>query len=201
MTRSPLNVARVAAALAAGAAALATSVPAQAQTALSGSAYFGASAGRSKSDIDCTGALTCDTNATGWKVFGGYLFHPNFGVEGSWYQSGKSTFSAATSGTTATGEYKSRGFGLYALAQAAQGPWSGFVKLGAVSARATGSARVSDISGSVSETHTQVGWGAGVGYDFTRNFGTRLEFERNRTELLGEKINVDLVTLGLLARF
>ena len=201
MTRSIFTAARVAAGLLAAATLAVTALRAQAQMAFTGNAYFGGSVGRSKSDIDCTGTLTCDTRATGWKVFGGYLFHPNFGVEGSWYQSGKSNFSAAVEGLTATGEFKSRGFGLYALAQAAQGPWSGFVKLGAVSARATGSASVSDISGSVSETHTQVGWGAGLGYDFTRNFGARLEYERNRAELLGEKVNVDLLTLGLLARF
>jgi OOP family OmpA-OmpF porin len=201
MTRSIFTAAHVAAALLATVTLAGVASPAHAQVAFSGNAYFGASAGRSKSDIDCTGTLTCDTSATGWKVFGGYLFHPNFGVEGSWYQSGKSSFSAAVEGLTATGEFKSRGFGLYALAQAAQGPWNGFVKLGAVSARATGAARVADISGSISETHTQVGWGAGVGYDFTRNFGARLEVERNRAELLGEKVNVDLVSLGLLARF
>lgn len=165
-------------------------------------AYAGASAGRSKADIDCTGTLTCDTSATGWKVFAGYMFHPNFGVEGAWFDMGKAKFSAAvTGGPDAFGEFKGRGFGLYALGQASQGPWSGFIKAGITSTRATGSARVADISGSLSETHTNFGWGMGGGYDFTRNFGARLEFERARAELLGEKVNIDLVTLGLLARF
>lgn len=165
-------------------------------------AYAGASAGRSKADIDCTGTLTCDTSGTAWKIFAGYMFHPNFGVEGAWFDQGKAKFTApVTGGPDAYGEFKGRGFGLYALAQANQGPWSGFVKAGVVSARATGSASVSGISGSVSETHTNFGWGAGGGYDFTRNFGARLEFERARAELLGEKVNIDLVTLGLLARF
>lgn len=164
--------------------------------------YAGVGAGRSKADIDCTGTLTCDTSATGWKFFAGYMFHPNFGVEGAWFEQGKAKFSAAIpDGPDAFGEFKSRGFGLYALAQANQGPWSGFIKAGVASTRATGSARVADISGSVRETHTNFGWGVGGGYDFTRNFGTRLEFERARAELLGEKVNIDLVTLSLLARF
>lgn len=164
--------------------------------------YAGVAGGRSNADIDCSGTLTCDRNATAWKAFGGYQFHPNFGAEAAYYRQGTATLTALIGeGATGSGDFKGHGMGVYALALAREGAWSVFGKLGAVSSKVTGVARVADLSQSVSERHTAAAWGGGIGVDFTRNFGGRLEFERVRAELLGERINVDLVTAALVGRF
>ena len=164
--------------------------------------FAGISAGQSRADIDCTGTLTCDRSDTAWKLYGGYMFHPNFGGQAEIYRQGRAKFSAALAdGTVATGEFKGEGVGLYALAMAKDGIWSVFGKAGVHSSRITGAARVQDMSASRRETHTHFGWGAGMGVDWTKNFGARLEYERLRGRLMGESVDVDQVTAGLVARF
>jgi OOP family OmpA-OmpF porin len=164
--------------------------------------YAGIGVGQSRADIDCTGTLTCDRTDTAWKLYGGYLFHPNFGGQAEVYRQGRAKFSASLGdGTTATGEFKGEGVGLYGLAIARDGIWSVFGKAGVLSSRITGAARIQDLSASRRETHTHFGWGAGVGVDWTKNLGARLEYERLRGRLLGDSVDVDQVTAGLVARF
>ena len=164
--------------------------------------FAGIGVGQSRADIDCTGTLTCDRTDTAWKLYGGYMFHPNFGGQAEIYRQGRAKFSASLGdGTTATGEFKGEGVGLYGLAIARDGIWSVFGKAGVLSSRITGAARIQDLSASRRETHTHFGWGAGVGVDWTKNLGARLEYERLRGRLLGDSVDVDQVTAGLVARF
>ena len=65
----------------------------------------------------------------------------------------------------------------------------------------SGTVRVADLGTSQRETHTHLGCGAGVGVDWTKNFGARLEYERLRSRLQGESVDVDQVTAGIVARF
>jgi opacity protein-like surface antigen len=51
------------------------------------------------------------------------------------------------------------------------------------------------------ETHSHFGWGAGVGVDWAKNLGARLEYERLRSRLQGVSVDVDQVTAGIVARF
>ena len=164
--------------------------------------YAGIGIGQSRADIDCTGTLTCDRTDTAWKLYGGYMFHPNFGGQAEIYRQGRANFSASLGdGTTATGEFKGEGVGLYGLAIARDGIWSVFGKAGVLTSRITGAARIQDLSASRRETHTHFGWGAGMGVDWSKNLGARLEYERLRGRLLGESVDVDQVTAGLVARF
>lgn len=164
--------------------------------------FAGIAAGSSRADLDCAGTLTCDRNDTAWKLYGGYMFHPNFGAQAEAYRQGRAKFTASLAdGSVATGEFKGEGVGLYGLALAKDGIWSVFGKAGVLSSRVTGAARVQDISGSRRETHTHFGWGAGMGVDWTKNIGARLEYERLRGRLLGESVDVDQVTAGIVARF
>lgn len=168
----------------------------------SAQAYAGLGVGSSRADIDCSGTLSCDRNDTAWKLYGGYMFHPNFGAQAEVYRQGRARFSAALAdGSVGFGEFKGEGVGLYGLALARDGIWSVFGKAGLLSSRITGAARVQDLTGSHRETHTHFGWGAGMGVDWTKNFGARLEFERLRGRLLGESVDVDQVTAGFVARF
>ena len=167
-----------------------------------GQSFVGLSAGTSRADIDCTGALTCDRSGTAWKLYGGQMFHPNFGAQAEIVRLGRARFSGSLADSTvASGELKGEGIGLYGLAVAREGIWSVFGKAGLLTSRMSGTVRVADLGTSQRETHTHFGWGAGVGVDWTKNFGARLEYERLRSRLQGESVDVDQVTAGIVARF
>jgi len=166
--------------------------------------YAGVAAGQSRADIDCTDTTSCDRSDTAFKVFGGYMFIPQAGVEVAYFNQGKATLTATDSLLgNVTGEYKGDGFGVYGVAVAPFGNGASvFGKLGVVSAKIKLDATSSNFgSASESERHTNVAWGLGAGYEFTKNIGVRLEFERVRVKFMDEKNDVDLVTLGLLYRF
>jgi OmpA-OmpF porin, OOP family len=166
--------------------------------------YAGVSIGQSKVDLDCTGTTSCDRSDTAFKIFGGYMFIPNAGVELTYYNQGKATLAGTDPLLgNVTGEYKGDGFGVYGVAVAPFGNGASvFGKLGMVSGKIKLDATSSVFgSASDSERHTNVAWGVGAGYEFTKNIGARLEFERVRVKFQGEKDDVDLVTLGLVYRF
>lgn len=165
--------------------------------------YVGGSVGQSRADIDCAGATTCDKSDTAFKLFGGYMFTPNFGVEGAYYNQGKARIAGTDpeAGSLSI-DYKGDGLGLYLIGVAPIDKFSVFAKVGLVSAKIKGEATSSVLgTASESERHTNVGWGVGAGYEFSKNLGARLEYERVRVEFQGEKNNADLVTIGLLYRF
>lgn len=178
--------------------------PAQAQTGQMGAnapAYIGISGGQVRADLDCTGTTACDRSDNTWKLFGGYMFHPNFGVQAEYTGQTKSVFAATVGGTAQSTDFSHEALGLYGLATAREGLWSAFGKLGLVSSRVGGAARVADLPGGSREDHTRFAWGAGVGVSLGRNLEGRLEYERLRSRLLGQSVDLDVVTAGLLARF
>jgi OOP family OmpA-OmpF porin len=189
--------------------------------------YIGGSIGRSQVKID-TGALANETTAaglsntgysannsdTGWKLFAGYKFHPNFAVEGGYVDLGK--FSANTNITAVNGTpvvptsltftiKASEGFFVSGL-----GVWpvnnqfSVFGKLGGYNMKTEVTASILGIN--ISNTARNNGWLFGLGgqFDFTKNVGLRLEWERFNK--VGDKDktaqgDVDLLSLGLVYRF
>jgi OOP family OmpA-OmpF porin len=167
-------------------------------------AYVGVSAGRSRLDLDCAGTTSCDRTDTAAKIFGGYMFMPNFGAEVAYYDLGKATVSGVdpTLGTV-SGSLKGTSFGVFGVAAAPFGQFSVFGKLGAVSTKAKVEASSASlgIGGSDSQRHTNLGWGLGASYEITNNLGLRAEFERLRVEFDDNKDNADLYTVGVHYRF
>ena len=189
--------------------------------------YIGGSIGQSRVKLD-TGGLSSDLAAAGmantgfsanetdtsFKLFGGYRFHPNFAVEGGYAELGK--FSA--SGTVTTFNFVpivplptkvtiEVGQGLH-LAVVGNVPlanqFSVFGRLGAYNMRTEMKVTVSGISSSESARNTGFLLGAGVGYDFTRNVGMRVEWEQFNK--VGDKDktgqgDVGLLSVGLVYRF
>lgn len=165
--------------------------------------YVGVSAGQAKVDVDCSGTLTCDDTDNAYKIFGGYMFAPNYGIEGAYYNQGKvrQTFNDVSLGDVRA-VYKGDGFGLYAIGVLPFDRWSLFGKLGIVSSKIKLNATSSVLgSFSASDRSTKPALGLGAGYEFTKNIGARFEFERMRVEFEGEKVDVDLVSVGVLYRF
>ncbi|MDD5329422.1 MAG: outer membrane beta-barrel protein [Sulfuricella sp.] len=166
--------------------------------------YVGLSGGQSKTEvgggdinsaIGTTGGSVDDTD-TGWKAFLGYQFSPNIAVEAGYVDFGKFNFSSAAG----NGDLKTSNSGyIDAVGILPFQNFSIFGKLGAYTIK-------TELNGAgVSNSHTTNDWtyGVGAGYDFTRNLGVRVEWERfngvgdNSTT----KGDLDLASVGVLYKF
>lgn len=175
--------------------------------------YIGASIGQSDFKIDCAGLTTCDTKDTGYKLFGGYMFTPNLGIEGGWVDLGKAKGTGDVDVDTgegiivvpATAELKSSGLFLAGIAAAPIGSGSVFAKVGLSNLKSEVTVSALGASDSTSTRHTDVFYGIGAGYNFTKNFGMRVEWERFRIKYSDGveefKDNVDLLSIGVTYRF
>ncbi len=179
--------------------------------------YVGASIGQSDFKVDCAGLTTCDTKDTGYKLFGGYMFPPNLGVEGGWVDLGKFTGSLdlvvgpppveETPSIVLTGstELKSSGLFLAGIAVAPIGSGSVFGKIGLANLKSELTLSALGVSDTTSTRHTDVFYGIGVGYNFTKYVGMRAEYERFRIKYSDGveefKDDVDLLSVGVVYRF
>jgi OOP family OmpA-OmpF porin len=188
--------------------------------ALSGTAlaqgYVGASIGQSDYKVDCTGLTTCDTKDTGYKLFGGYMFTRNLGVEAGWVDLGKVKATAdlmiappvedvASIVVSGAGELKASGPFLAGIAVAPIGSGSVFGKVGLANLKSELSVTAGGVTDSTSTRHTDVFYGVGAGYNFTKNLAVRAEWERFRIKYSDGveefKDNVDLLSVGVVYRF
>jgi OmpA-OmpF porin, OOP family len=188
--------------------------------------YIGGNAGQSRAKIDTAGinaavlatgrvassATTSDENDTGFKLFGGYRFHPNFAVEAGYFNLGKFGFSTVTTGPAATlaGSAKNdNGFNIDLVGIAPiNDVFSLFARVGvqvsktSISVVGIGPGGTAAVSSD--ETGTSYKAGLGAQYDFTKSIGARAEWERYRipggTSGSG-KADIDLFSLGLVVRF
>ena len=164
-------------------------------------AYLGLSVGEASTGLDCASTTTCDRTDTAWKLFGGYMLHPNFGLEASYRDSGRARLSGTVGGSTLSDRFRSESVDLYALAMTREGALSGFLKAGFATTRARGVASVVDMGSPDRETHTRPAWGLGVGWDFTPSLTARIEFERTRVRFGGDDRDIDTWSAGLMTRF
>lgn len=148
----------------------------------------GGSLGSSHYKGDDIGGLATDRSDTGGKLYGGYSFTPNLGLELGYAQLGK--FSSPA------GEAKARGTYLDAVGTVPLG--NNFSALGRVGVFGS---RVENTA--IGATDSGTGWkvGAGVQYDFDKNLGVRGEWERYRVDAFDTKSNVDMYSVGLNYRF
>jgi OOP family OmpA-OmpF porin len=187
-----------------------------------GQGYIGGSIGQSDFKLDCAGLDTCDTKDTGYKLFGGYMFMPYFGVEAAYVDFGKATATVSNVPVIIAGErmtrlatpttlsgsasLKASGFGLWAVGNYPIGNGALFAKLGLASIEnkldVTGTSGGFAASGSDKTTVTDIAYGLGGAYHFTKNLGVRVEWERFQGKIPGdEKFDLDLMSLGVFYRF
>lgn len=185
--------------------------------------YGGASVGRSAATIDdegITGGLAGQglsttsiddrDRSTGYKLFGGYQFTPNIGVEAGVFDLGRFGYTATTvPAGSLTGEMRSRGLNLDLVGTLPlTGKLSALGRVGVTSIRskdsfsATGAASVPYGNPSPSERSTNLKVGLGLAYAITDSLSVRAEAERYRLkDGIGNKGHVDLVSVGLVYRF
>ncbi len=191
--------------------------------------YIGGGVGYSSSKIDDVAPITGitftqskDESDTGWKVFGGYQWNPNFAVELGWVDLGEASqtisFMAPAIGSV-TGTFKSSGAFLDVLGIIPVGNnFSLHGKVGAYYAEnsldfsASGPIApflptIGSVVGvPVSEDKDELKWKAGLGarYDFTKQIGLRAEWERYfglDTDHSNGSGDIDLFSLNLIFSF
>jgi OOP family OmpA-OmpF porin len=172
--------------------------------------YAGASAGQSKADIgDCDLDISCssDDTDTGWKIYGGYQFNPNGAIEFGYVDLGKAKASGTDSflGVTSV-DWETTGFTAALVGSLPVGQNFGLMgKLGLfhwdldvnVSSSVFG-------SGSDSSSGTDMTYGLGLKYDFSKTVGARAEWDRFKDvgddNTTGQS-DVDLLSVGVVFKF
>ena len=157
--------------------------------------YVGGSVGTSKAHYeDVPSGFTLDDTDTGFKLYGGAQFTPNFSLEGGYVDLGKATLS--TSGVT--GSQSGTGFFLDAVGEfpLSKG-FSLFGKLGVFH----GESKIEALGLSDKDSGTDVKFGFGGSYAINKNLSVRAEIERFRFNVFDDKGDVDLLSIGLNYRF
>jgi OOP family OmpA-OmpF porin len=162
--------------------------------------YLGGAVGGTRFHGACTGipGTSCDRTDVGGKGFVGWQFTRYVGLELGYVDLGKAEESVGgvTFHTT-----KARGIDLVGVASYPINElFAVYGKLGGVRARVT-----SNLLGvTAKDTSNAFTFGAGARYNFTRNFATRLEWQRYQgigDENTTGKGSVDFFSLGLLYGF
>ncbi len=192
---------------------------AMAQEALGG--YVGANVGRTRADFDSNAinsslvrqgfainSTTTDNRGTGYKLYGGYQFTPNFALEGGYFDLGRFN---SLSNTTPTGTFNDttrvRGLNLDLVGTLPiSDRFSVFGRVGAAYAQSrsnfasTGFVPVN--TSNHSRNGTNVKFGVGVQYAITDALAVRAEFERYRiNDPIRNRGNIDMASVGLVYRF
>ena len=174
--------------------------------------YAGVSGGlaKARSACDATGLPagstinSCDETDTGWKVYGGYQWTPNWGFELGYFDFGKATASATILGVPATAHAEATGWQLVATGTLPITPqFDLFAKLGIHNSKVDVRASVPGVNVSASGSSTDLAWGLGAKWNYTRNVSMRIEYERFND--VGDsntgRSDVDLLSIGAMFRF
>jgi OOP family OmpA-OmpF porin len=183
-------------------AALLVAIPASAQNL--GGFYLGGGIGQSDAKDGCDGisgpGVSCDSEDTAWRLFGGYQLNTNLALELGYTDLGE--VSATGPGGSASAEATALEFSALGMFPIAEG-FSLYGKAGVYRGEVDSRASIAGLSGSASEDNTDFTLGAGVQFDMTRNIALRGEWQRYMDmggEETGES-DVDLLSVNVLYRF
>jgi OOP family OmpA-OmpF porin len=174
-----------------------------AATQASAQAFVGGSIGQSDIDGDITAGLitsgSTDGKDTAFKVFGGYMFNRHFGVEGAYVNLGEVSYSGDFFGDLVTGgKVEVSGFNVAALGSyPISEQFSVFGKIGLFIWEAEASDTTGGVPFSDEADGTDISFGIGLGYNFSRNLGVRAEWERFKLD----DVDADLLSIGIVWRF
>lgn len=165
--------------------------------------YVGGSLGQSSFDKEIVRELitsgTVDTSDTGFKVFGGYQFNRNVGLEVAYVDLGKASYSGfAGPDPVIGGKVEVTGVNLSAIGAWPVAPnFDVFGKIGFLSWED----KASDVTGGVPFSDkiegTDLSFGFGAAWHLTRNVRLRVEWERFRVD----DTDADLFSVGAVYKF
>jgi OmpA-OmpF porin, OOP family len=165
--------------------------------------YIGGSVGQS--EFDDSNAIpelitsgSVDGSDTGYKIFGGYQFNQHFGLEVAYVDLGKASYSGRFGALTVTGgSVETTGFNFSAVGTLPLG--SSFALLGRIGLF-TWESKANDVTGGVpfsgKENGTDVSYGFGASFNFTKNLSMRAEWDRFKA--VGD---IDLLSIGVAYKF
>lgn len=169
--------------------------------------YAGGAIGQAKVKDACTpepGLVinSCDDKDTAWKIFGGYQFNTNFGAELGYVDFGKATATATALGIPFTASIKAKAFELLGVGTIPLADkLSAYGKLGFARWDTDASATGGGVTVTDSAKGTDLTYGLGVKYDFAKNLGARLEWQRYKMKEGGESSKVNLLSIGAVFKF
>src|SRR5262245_33441100 len=141
---------------------------------------------------------TVDGSDTGVKIFGGYQFNKNFGVEISYVDLGKASYSGNFFGTPVTGgSFETTGFnfsavGIIPLNQS----FELFGKIGVFAWEAKARDTTGGVPFSAKDDGGDISFGIGATFNFTKNLSMRAEWERFEAV-----DSIDFLSLGVVFKF
>lgn len=165
--------------------------------------YLGGGIGDAKAKEWCdTGGIAgltvtpCDNNASAWKIFGGYQFNKNFAAELTYMQTDDFTATVNFGGASAAVNADGKIWGLAALGMLPVNPqFSVFGKVDFAQTDAQGTVTVGGTTVTVGDDDTEAHFGVGLMFNFTRNWGARLEWERL------DKSKLEIISVSVMYRF
>lgn len=186
-----------------------------------GQFYGGLSVGNSKARIDdqritanllgaglTTTSMTKDNSSTGYKLFGGYQFHPNFAVEGGYFDLGRFDFTSTTvPAGSLYGRIKLRGANLDLVGRLPlDDRFSVFAKVGGQYSQARdtfrGTGFVNVLNPSPKKSQLNYKLGLGLQYAFTPEVTLRAEVERYRVnDAVGNHGDINVYSLSFVFPF
>jgi OOP family OmpA-OmpF porin len=180
------------------------SIPATAQDA---GFYVGGALGQSRLSGACDGLpVACDEKDTAWKLFGGYQFNKYFGLEAGYADLGKASAAGVIAGTAVSAEVKAKGWEFLGVGTLPfTDKLSGYAKLGLVKWDVDAFASAALVGAvSSSDSGTSATYGLGLKYDFTKNVGARMEWQRYSNignDATTGQGDVNLYSVGIVIKF
>jgi OOP family OmpA-OmpF porin len=163
--------------------------------------YLGGSLGQSSFTEWCdTGGApitltACKDTDTAWKLLGGYRFNRYLAVEASYIDWGEVTASAVSGGQAVEVAAEQKSYGVAGVGSLRLGPrFEVFGKLGFVHTDQQ-TKRITPNPSTVEREETELHYGLGLKYAFTRNWAARAEWENT------EKLKVEMFSVGVESRF
>jgi OOP family OmpA-OmpF porin len=165
--------------------------------------YLGASGGSTRSNVDCSGTISCDKSDSGWKAYAGYNINPLWGVEVLGYGMGTIRGSVGFPGIgVVNADFRTTGFGVAGAVNVPLGSRVDLIaRLGVGSNRLKVNLTSGSLSGSDSETSAHLLWGVGVGFKVTPNLSIRTEIDGTSATYAGERFDSTLISAGLSVKF
>ena len=165
--------------------------------------YLGGGIGDAKVKEFCdTGGIAgltvtpCDNKATAWKIYGGYQFNKNFAAELSYIKTDDFTATVNFGGFSVPVSVDGTIWGIAALGiLPINQQFSVFGKFGFAQTDAQATGTVGGTTFTVGEDETEAHIGVGLKFDFSRNWGARLEWERL------DKSELELISVSVVYRF
>jgi OmpA-OmpF porin, OOP family len=162
--------------------------------------YIGGGVGYAGHRVDCEGISDCSNSSTGFKLLGGYQVMPNFAIESSYGNTGKTKASGeGMDGSIKTRSFTIAGVGIYPISKEVDL----FGKLGAHVTKTRYEFNTTYLNKSDSYSGNGLLFGLGAQYRFTPNLIGRVEYERlsRAVRIEEERADINLVTASVMYQF